>query len=139
MIEIIIPFGEREYQKLIKDLDEIHPGKKPTTQKIKTVIKSYLRDAKLIKGAKQRKDQTPAFLKKRYLTSRGNFITVKDMAQNHVFNAVRKMEREYRILKDDNGNYFTRAELAFPSLPGFAGYEDLVAALRWHKQEATNP
>lgn len=136
MNEIILSFGDTEYKRALQDLENLYGPKGTPSQKAKKALKTFLQNARQATKTKTQgnKAPIPPFLKKLYLTSRGNFIPVHKMDENHIFNSVRKMERTFRSMRDHDHTPYPSADDAFPSLPGFAGYADLVSALQWHHQ-----
>lgn len=143
--EITLRFGANEFLSIQRGLGPLFGEKTPVPAQIKRALKLFLRDARATIANKRRSERgakaspLEPYLKKRYLTSRGNFLLVRHMDRNHIFNAVRKMERIYRFMKDKDGMPYRDTDSAFPSLPGFAGYADLVAALKWHEKNTQGP
>lgn len=142
--EIKLHFGTKELLSIQKGLSLLFGSKTPLPNQIKKALKTSLKDARASIKTKKKSNQGTKIsplepcLKKRYLTSKGNFLIVRNMDRNHLFNAVRKMERIYPFMKDKGGQAFKDADSAFPSLPGFAGYSDLISALKWHDQKSAS-
>lgn len=138
MPQITISFGEKEFPEIKALLNALYPEKTPLRAKMKKAIKAATKAAKVMKKDKARspkKTEIEHILDKKYLTSKGNFVPVRNLAVPHIFNIIRKMEREAKYIKNpETEQYYRDADEAFPARPGFAGYADLIRVLRWHAE-----
>ena len=146
MPQIIIDLSEKENEDIEKGLREvfgIHAARKKTPELAKHALKDYLRGAQaIIKqkiAANSTKHPPNELAKLRYRTTDGSFVLLVKMNRNHLFNAIRKLERKAATTLDNNKRPYNSAADAFPSYPGFAGFKDLVAMFKWHRENGTNP
>jgi hypothetical protein len=138
---VFIPLTKKEQKALAEKLSALYVLKNKAS--LETLIKRALRDTvkqarKVIRLKKRRPPQEEEVLmEKRYMTSAGKFIPLGQMDPSHIFNAVRKMERTSKFLRDADGKHFRDADDAYPSTERFAGYADLVKMLKVHNDART--
>jgi len=139
-VTINLTLSKAQAERLTRRLQKVFDVEKPLNELLllagKTLSESSVL-ARVRKRAQNRKTP-PICARKKYYTSQGSYVSVHQMNYGFVSNVLKKMERSFKHIKNTEGKYSRSPKEAFPSLPGFAGYEDLKTYQIWLRQNYQN-